>query len=73
MSESEAGTPWVAGRTVGSVVQGDGGGIYPDRDAVVFPARVRWSWRELDRRVDGVASALMAAGSARPRTSASGR
>ena len=26
---------------------------YPDRDAVVFPALgLRWSWRELDRRVD---------------------
>ena len=36
---------------------------HPDRDAVVFPALgLRWSWSELDRRVDAVASALIALG-----------
>jgi fatty-acyl-CoA synthase len=38
----------------------------PDHDAVVFPRRhVRWSWRELDERVDRVASGLIALGVAR--------
>ena len=36
---------------------------FPDRDALAFPALgLRWSWAELDRRVDAVASALIALG-----------
>src|SRR3954470_21358738 len=37
--------------------------LHPDRDALVFPALgVRWSWAELDRRVDAIASALIGLG-----------
>src|SRR4051794_19958356 len=47
----EALTPWVADRTVGEVLRTTAT-RHPDRDALVFPALgVRWSWRELDRRV----------------------
>jgi fatty-acyl-CoA synthase len=36
---------------------------FPGRDAVVFPGLgLRWSWAELDRRVDVVASALIGLG-----------
>jgi fatty-acyl-CoA synthase len=53
---------WVADRTVGDVLRQtavDQG----SRDAVVFPALgLRWSWSELDRRVDAVASGLIALG-----------
>ena len=45
--------PWVTDQTVGDVLQRPRR-AYPDRDAVVFPALgLRWSWSELDRRVDG--------------------
>ena len=55
----------VAGETVGSVLRRTAS-RWPDRDALVFPALgVRWSWSELDRRVDGIASALIARGVAR--------
>jgi fatty-acyl-CoA synthase len=58
----EEATPWVSGQTVGSALRATAG-RYPDRDAVVFPKLgLRWSWRELDRRVDGVASALIGLG-----------
>ena len=48
---------------------------FPDRDAVVFPRLgLRWSWAELDRRVDAVGVGPdRAAGSGRASTSASGR
>jgi fatty-acyl-CoA synthase len=56
------GLPWVAGETVGSVLRRTAA-RWPDRDAVVFPALgVRWSWGELDRRVDTVSDALIANG-----------
>lgn len=52
-------TPGVEGQTVGSVLRGTAA-RFPERDAVVFPGLgVRWSWSELDRRVDAVASALI--------------
>jgi fatty-acyl-CoA synthase len=54
--------PWVDGRTVGDVLRTTVS-RFPDRDAVVFPALgLRWSWVELDRRVDTVASALIELG-----------
>jgi fatty-acyl-CoA synthase len=55
-------TPWVEGHTVGTTLRGTAV-RFPDRDAVVFPRLgLRWSWRELDRRVDVVASALIGLG-----------
>src|SRR5439155_9519989 len=57
--------PWVDGLTVGEVLRRTAQ-RFADRDAVVFPALgVRWSWSELDRRVDQLASALIANGVAR--------
>ena len=36
---------------------------FPDRDALVFPRlRLRWSWRELNQRVNQIASSLIALG-----------
>jgi fatty-acyl-CoA synthase len=58
----EGSLPWVATETVGSVLRSTAA-RFADRDAVVFPAlNVRWSWRELDRRVDAAAAALIALG-----------
>jgi fatty-acyl-CoA synthase len=58
-------TPWVSDQTVGSTLRRTAA-RYPDRDALVFPrAGVRWPWREFDRRVDRVASGLVAQGVAR--------
>jgi fatty-acyl-CoA synthase len=63
--QDEGSTPWVADQTVGSVLR-QTASRFPDRDAVVFPALgLRWSWAELDRRVDVVASALITLGIAR--------
>src|SRR4051794_28372651 len=62
MSATEAATPWVEGQTVGSVLRATAD-AYQDRDAVVFPQRgLRWSWAELDRRVDAAASGLIGLG-----------
>ncbi|HEX8200071.1 MAG TPA: AMP-binding protein [Isosphaeraceae bacterium] len=59
MTVSDDVTPWVEGRTVGDVLRKTAA-EFPGRDALVFPARgLRWSWRELERRVDVVASALI--------------
>ncbi len=56
------GLPWVDGQTVGNVLRATAIRV-GDRDAVVFPRlRLRWSWAELDRRVDVIASALIAMG-----------
>jgi fatty-acyl-CoA synthase len=61
MTENDI-TPWVDGRTVGQVLRITAE-AYPDHDAVVFPALgLRWTWAELDRRVDAVASGLIAQG-----------
>ncbi len=47
--------PWVWNETVGGVLARTAG-LYPDQDAVVFPQlNLRWSWRELDERVNQVA------------------
>jgi len=55
-------TPWVDGLTVGAVLRATAR-AHPTRDALVFPALgVRWSWAELDRRVDSAASGLLAVG-----------
>jgi fatty-acyl-CoA synthase len=62
MSDHDDVTPWVDGLTVGEVLRRTATRC-PDRDAVVFPALgLRWSWAELDRRVDVVASALIGLG-----------
>ncbi len=54
--------PWVWDHTVGSVLARTAE-RYPDQDAVVFPQlKLRWSWRELDRRVDRAASWLLSLG-----------
>ncbi|MGE3820935.1 MAG: AMP-binding protein [Isosphaeraceae bacterium] len=56
--------PWVDGQTVGSVLRATAA-RFPERDALVFPASdLRWSWRELDRRVDVVAASLLRLGHA---------
>jgi fatty-acyl-CoA synthase len=55
-------TPWVDGQTVGSCLRRTAS-RHPSLDAVVFPALgLRWSWAELDRRVDLAASGLIAHG-----------
>ena len=55
-------TPWVADQTVGDALRITAS-RFPDRDALVFPALgLRWSWGELDRRVDLAASGLIARG-----------
>jgi fatty-acyl-CoA synthase len=52
----------VADETVGGVL-GRTAGSFPDHDALVFPGLgLRWSWRELDERVDRIASALIGLG-----------
>jgi fatty-acyl-CoA synthase len=63
MAETEpAVVPWVNDCPVGEVLRRTAA-EYPERDAVVFPALgVRWSWSELDSRVDRVASGLIAQG-----------
>ncbi|SIO02101.1 fatty-acyl-CoA synthase [Singulisphaera sp. GP187] len=60
--QNDLSTPWVSDLTVGAVLRRTAA-RYPDRDAVVFPSlAIRWSWREFDRRVDSVASGLLAQG-----------
>ena len=55
-------SPWVEGETVGSVLRATAL-RYPDHDALVFPLLgLRWSWKELDRRVDLAASSLLGLG-----------
>jgi fatty-acyl-CoA synthase len=55
-------TPWVERRTVTEVLRATAD-RHAGRDAVVFPAvGLRWSWADLDRRVDAIASGLIAHG-----------
>src|SRR5262249_2519265 len=62
MKEHDDATPWGEGETAGSVLRATAR-RHPWHDAVVFPALgLRWSWSELDRRVDQVASGLLWAG-----------
>ncbi len=59
---SEPSIPWIWDQTVGSVLERTAE-QYPDHDALVFPQlRLRWSWRELDQRVNQIASSLIAMG-----------
>jgi fatty-acyl-CoA synthase len=61
-TNENASQPWVHDLTVGAVLRRTAQRFAP-RDAVVFPTLgVRWSWAELDTRVDAVASALIAMG-----------
>jgi fatty-acyl-CoA synthase len=54
--------PQVEGKTVGEILRATAR-AHPDRDAVVFPLLdLRWSWAELDARVDAVASGLIRRG-----------
>ena len=54
--------PWVWDQTVGSALDRTAA-LFPDHDALVFPAlHLRWSWRELNGRVDQIAAALIALG-----------
>ena len=51
--------PWVEGWTLGRVLR-RAGSEFAREDALIFPAiGLRWSWAELDRRVDRVASGLI--------------
>ncbi len=60
--EAEGSVPWVSDETVGGVLARTAA-AHPDRDAIVFPGLgLRWSWSELARRVDRVASSLVAMG-----------
>jgi fatty-acyl-CoA synthase len=62
IDDDAAALPWVWDHTVGCVLARTAG-HYPDRDAVVFPQlKLRWSWRELDRRVEQAASWLLSLG-----------
>ena len=54
--------PWVWDQTVGSVLERTAA-QFPDHDALVFPGlELRWSWRELNQRVNQIAAALIALG-----------
>lgn len=65
MAPHDDAVPWVDGLTVGEVLRRTAS-AFPDRDAVVFPALgLRWSWADLDRRVDRVAESLIRLGVAR--------
>jgi fatty-acyl-CoA synthase len=62
MAEHDDVAPWVDGLTVGEVLHRTALRV-PYNDAVVFPElKLRWSWAELARRVDRVASALLGQG-----------
>ena len=63
MTSDTGGTvPWVWDQTVGGVLEETSLRL-PDHDALVFPGlNLRWSWRELERRINRVASALIALG-----------
>ncbi len=62
MNPSEPAIPWVEGQSVGSTLRATAE-AFGDRDAVVFPQRgLRWSWRELNARVDRVATSLIGLG-----------
>ncbi len=54
--------PWVWDQTVGSALDRTAA-QFPDHDALVFPGlQLRWSWRELNGRVDQIAAALISLG-----------
>ncbi len=54
--------PWVWDQTVGGMLERTAR-LNPDNDALVFPLlKLRWRWRELNERVDQIASSLIALG-----------
>lgn len=54
--------PWVWDQTVGEALDHTAA-RFPDRDALVFPGLpLRWSWGELNQRVNQIASALISLG-----------
>jgi fatty-acyl-CoA synthase len=60
--ESQNSSPWVNDQTVGSVLDHTSA-RYPESDALVFPGLgLRWSWRELNDRVNQVASWFLSLG-----------
>jgi fatty-acyl-CoA synthase len=60
--DSTAPVPWVWEHTVASALFHTAV-RFPDQDALVFPGlNLRWSWRELNDRVDRIASGLIALG-----------
>ena len=62
MANGDDAIPWVDGLTVGEVLRRTATRV-PLHDAVAFPALgLRWSWRELDDRVDRLAESLIAMG-----------
>src|SRR4051812_38898867 len=62
MSDRADEAPWIEGRTVGEVLRRTAH-AHGERDAVVFPAlSLRWSWADLDARVDRLASGLIGLG-----------
>ena len=63
MTQDNAGSlPWVVDQTVSGVLERTAA-RQPDRDALVFPGLgLRWSWRELNERVDRVSSSLIGLG-----------
>src|SRR5262249_20210783 len=65
MSMTDDQKPWVDGLTVGEVLRTTAR-RFPERDALAFPSLgLRWSWQELDERVDRAADALIALGVAK--------
>ena len=60
--DTAAPLPWVWDQTVGSALDRTAA-LFGDLDALVFPGlELRWSWRELNGRVDQIAAALIALG-----------
>src|SRR5215510_14446173 len=63
MARDNAGPlPWVVDQTVSQVME-QTAAREPGRDALVFPGLgLRWSWRELNERVDRLSSSLIGLG-----------
>jgi fatty-acyl-CoA synthase len=54
--------PWISGETVGSVLDRTAK-LYTERDAMVFPQlKLRWSWHDLNERVNQAAAWLLELG-----------
>ncbi len=60
--QSARSLPWVWDQTVGSALDHTAA-QFPDRDALVFPGlSLRYSWSQLNHRVNEIAAALIALG-----------
>jgi fatty-acyl-CoA synthase len=60
--DSSSPSPWVWDQTVGSALDHTAA-RFPAHDALVFPClKLRWSWRELNERVNRIAASLIALG-----------